>query len=394
MDILIFILILSFLVIIHELGHFLLAKKFKVKVKEFGLGYPPKICQLFKYQETAFTLNAIPIGGFVNLSGENAEEKELKKTEQFYHKKPQERLIIILGGIIVNFIFGIIIFCFIPMLQGIPENLSGVFIGSVMDKSPASQAITSSVFLNNQNIKLSSELTNQYQGMQAESKLLKIKSADDSQEIIIDSIDQAKEIVANNRGKKIFITTQICPNFQCQDIILEQETYIRTEMETPPGEGALGIRFQETYLKKYPFYQMPFRGLYFGIKESFNFAYMIIQALSKVFGDLIFKQEIPKEVAGPIGIIYEIKKVGLFDEGFLSILFFSGVLSLNLAVMNLLPIPALDGGRAFFIFLELIFGRKKIEKIEFYANYFGLFFLLGLTILVTFNDIKKVFKGN
>lgn len=381
MDILIFIIVLSFLVIIHELGHFLLAKKFGVKVKEFGLGYPPKLFKLFKYQETDFTINAIPIGGFVNLSGENSKEEKLKKQDQFYYKTPKQRLAIILGGIVVNFIFGLFVFSIIAIIQGIPEQLDGVFIGDVMENSPASKAEI-----------IETNTQKQITGIQPETKLIEITDAQGNTHSI-KSIQQAQEIVLSSKGQYIILKTQLCPQFNCTDQFLTQKSYVRTDKETPDQEGSIGIAFQETYLKKYPFYQMPFRGIVFGIKESFRFAYTIIKALGQVFQDLIFKQEVPQEVAGPIGIVHQIKKVGIFEGGFLSIFFFSGILSLNLAVMNLLPIPALDGGRAFFILLEMLIGRKKIEKVEYYANYFGIFLLLGLTFLITFNDIKRIITG-
>jgi regulator of sigma E protease len=381
MDILIFIFVLSFLVIIHELGHFLLAKKFGVKVKEFGIGYPPKILNLFKYQETEFTLNAIPIGGFVNLSGENNQEKELNKEDQFYFKTPKQRLAIILGGVTVNFIFGLLVFSIISIFRGIPEQLNGIFIGEVIENSPASKAKT-----------IEKNFQENLIGIQSQTKLVEVTSGQGKNEEIT-SIQQVQEIVKNNKGQNIILKTQVCPNFNCQDKFISQKTYVRTDEETPSGEGSIGIAFQENHLKKYPFYQMPFRGIYFGVQESFRFAYTIVKTLGQILSDLIIRQKVPQEIAGPVGIVHQIQKVGIFQEGFLSIFFFAGILSINLAVMNLLPIPALDGGRAFFIFLEMLVGRKKIEKVEYYSNYVGMLLLLGLTVLITFNDIKKIITG-
>jgi len=139
---------------------------------------------------------------------------------------------------------------------------------------------------------------------------------------------------------------------------------------------------------KYPFWQMPFRGAVEGVKEAFAWGWMIIVSLKKMVGDLVFQGVVPKDVAGPVGIFQATGMVA--KTGILNILQFLGILSVNLAVLNILPLPALDGGRLVFIGYELIFRRRPKPSLEHWINTIGMTLLIILLILVTINDIKRI----
>ena len=378
MAVLIVILIISFLVIIHELGHFFAAKKAKINVKEFGLGYPPKIKKLFSWQGTNFTLNLIPFGGFVRLEGESGPESEEKKLDQvkpdkwgpFYTKTAKQRLMVIMAGVIVNLVFGVLAFSIVFSFIGIPtELINQARIGWVLENSPAAEA----GLLDNVNI---------------------IEIRTDQNTYKITDFTKVQEAISVNKGQNLTIVTSLaCDGAVCPQETQEFNVYARTEEETPEGEGSLGIVFESLVYHFYPWYQMPFRGTWYGIKQAVGLGYLIIQALFQMVVQLAVTGQVPKDVAGPVGIVYEAQQGNIITDDFWSNLGFAGMLSINLGVMNLLPIPALDGGRALFILLEKIFGKKHIQKIEAYANYGGFALLILLILMITYKDIMRIIVG-
>ncbi len=385
MAIILFILILSFLVLIHELGHYLVARKFKIRVEEFGLGYPPKALTLFKKWGTVFSLNWIPFGGFVKLEGEDqampepgpetpTKSKTPKKSDlssatadgPFYAKTAPVRLAVILAGATVNFLFGVIAFTIVFSIAGIP---SGAIVSSTGEGSPARQSqIPSGVAIT---------------GIRQGDKYTQTRN---SLEVM--------QTVQQYRGQTITVqTVGPCQNTSCGDQHQEYQVYVRTLAETPPDQGAIGVAFSTDYYRFYPWYQQPIKGAVFGIEQAVTMGYQILIALKEMVTGLVSRGVVPAEVTGPVGIVHEASRSGLFSQGPVVLLLFSGMLSINLAIMNVLPIPALDGGRALFIMLEKIVGRKRVQKVEGYANYGGFVVLVGLIILVTFRDIFKIIAG-
>jgi len=367
---LIFIFILSFLVIIHEAGHFFFARKNKIKVREFGLGYPPRILKLFYWKGTLFSLNLIPFGGFVQMDGENGPEGDKNNsTDSFYEKSIRARLQVILAGVTVNFIFGIIAFAIVFYKLGIPTALDGqARIQDIADNSPAMAA-----------------------GLVSNTNILAFKTVD--QWVEMNSISEVQDFSAAHLGETLEIRTSLlCDQEFCTDEYRESSIYLRTVEETPTNEGAMGIAFSDTIFKSYPWYLMPFMTIFHAFKQSIALAVLILQSLWQLVVDLFAGRGVQQEVAGPIGIIDQANTYGFFEGGFLSILNFAALLSINLGIMNLLPIPALDGGRAILIILEKFFKRKHIDKIAHYLNYFGYISLLALMIIVSFNDIRNIFK--
>lgn len=370
MTALIFIIILSVLVIIHEAGHFLFARKNKIKVKEFGLGYPPRILKLFRHKETVFSINLIPFGGFVQMEGENGpEDNDDDKTGSFYEKSAKSRLEVILAGVLFNFIFGVLAFTFIFYQLGIPHQLfDQARIQEIVENSPASQA-----------------------GLKANTNILAFKV--NEQWIEINNISEVQKLISNHLGETLIVRTSLfCEQEKCPQEYEEKSIYLRTTEETPENEGSMGVIFSDVIFKSYPWYLMPFMTIFHAFKQSIDLGILILQSLWKLIIDLVAGRGLQQEVSGPIGIIDQANTYGFFEGGLLSIINFAALLSINLGIINLLPIPALDGGRAFLILLEKIFTRKKIDRIAHYLNYFGYISLLALMIIISFNDIRNIFR--
>lgn len=381
MAILIFLLILSFLVIIHELGHFVTARWMKVKIEEFGIGYPPKMFTMFHWKGIPFTMNWLPFGGFVKMQGEegddggeeisNSQISNPKKSKKlathdlpttstegpFYTKSKRARLLVLLAGVFLNFVFGILAFAVIYTKVGIPTPSEIPKISIVAESSPAQGA-----------------------GIQVGDVITAITNTEGETE----SIETSQEFITyvnEHLGQKIPV--EVIRNGE----EYFTEVYARTEEERSPTEGAIGIGFEQIELKFYPWWQMPFRGIWVGVQQSIGLSLMIVQAFGDIFVQLFTKARVPEGVAGPVGIVHQASKTGLFQEGWVTILNFAAMLSINLAILNLLPIPALDGGRAMFVLLETIIGPKRREAIEGRLNYFGFGMLLVLIITITLKDV-------
>lgn len=377
LSILIFILILSFLVVIHELGHFLAARWAKVKVHEFGLGYPPLAKKLFNWQGTAFTLNWIPFGGFVKMEGEEGQPSSLENSNAgeadapFYQKTAVQRLVIILAGATVNFIFGVLAFAVVYSFVGIPTALSDARIGQVIPDSPAATA-----------------------GVPSNVNLIAVKNGEEVTPIA--TTDEAISVLKENSGQTVtLVTTGACDQESCQEIAQEFVVYVRTpeELAQSGQAGAVGIAFQSEYVKFYPRYEMPIRGVIFGLQQAIALSLMIVMALVTMVQQLVSQGQVPSDLMGPVGIVDSAAKTGILLQGPLAILQFAGLLSINLAIMNVLPIPALDGGRAIFILLERVVGRRRIAHFEGLAHYAGFVLLMILIVLVTGRDIWRIIGG-
>lgn len=378
MAIIIVLLVLSFLVIIHELGHFISARLAGITVEEFGIGYPPKALSLSKLWQkmgrvwpssTEFTLNWIPFGGFVRMAGESPSlDKSTKPIKgEFLTATLPQRLFVIFAGVGVNFLFGIIAFTIVFGKTGIPQEITGARIGQIEPASPADQA-----------------------GIPPQVEIIGFKS--DSTLVETKTIDQVKQFVDANRGKTVtLVTTEtcqqgVCPNQQ------QYSVYIRTSEETPANQGALGVVFETVIFQHYPWYEMPFRSAWHGTGQALQLSGLILDALGGIGKDLS-QGKVSNDVAGPVGIVYQAQKGQFFDQGWLSILSFAGILSINLAIMNVLPFPPLDGGRAVLSILELVIGKRHSNLIEHYANYGGYVVLLTLVVLITFSDISRIITG-
>lgn len=357
MHIVVFIIILAILVLVHELGHFIAAKKNGIKVEEFGFGFPPRIWG-FKKGETLYSINLLPIGGFVKLYGEEYHEEDGTKVDPklknraFVNKKPWQKAIVIVAGVLMNFMLAWVLITYL-FTQGVPTPTNNVIVDNVKPGTPAAQA-----------------------GLLAKDEIISVRV--DATEQKVSSTGELIALSKKYGGQKVVF------------IIKRGETTkgvtVVPRKNPPAGEGPLGIVITSYVNKKYPWYEAPF----YGLIHSFQITRQIVVELSKTLVSLVTAGGAKVDVAGPIGIAQFTGQAIKFGNN--AVLELMALLSLNLAVVNILPFPALDGGRLVFVVYEWITRRHVNKKIEQYTNIFGMVVLLSLAALISINDIVKLLK--
>lgn len=360
--VLVFLLILSVLVLVHELGHFFVAKKLGVKVEEFGFGFPPRIWGK-KVGETLYSINALPIGGFVKLYGEdeagggrlevpNSKSQNPKDLKRAFFARPiWQRASIVVAGVVMNFLLAFVILSYLFAVAGVNTPGKEVQIALVAPHSPAAVA-----------------------GLRVGEI---IKSIDGH---VLTDPNQLIRYTKSHLGKEVALVVVKSGH--------EQTIKVTPRLHYPAGEGAMGVAISNSVItKRYPWYQAPFVGL----EESFKDTWMIVQGLWMTLTTIAVSRQVPQDVAGPVGIA---QLTGQFIKiGPNAVLSLVSLLSLNLAVINILPIPALDGGRFFFILIEAVTRRKVDPRIEGYAHAAGMVVLLLLIALITLHDVMRVLTG-
>lgn len=355
MQVVIFLVTLSLLILIHELGHFIAAKKFDMEVEEFGIGFPPRAKKLFTWKGTLFSLNWLPIGGFVRIKGENYEgptghprgvHSATPGESLFWAKPLWQRAVVLLSGVLGNFVLGAILFGVVYSVMGVPTPMGKVRVVGVSDGSPAAEAgvLENDIVVGYSNTEDFIKFINEYKG---------------------------KEVVLVLEGE-----------------LGEREVRVVPRENPPEGEGSLGVVLSDTELVKLPWWQMPVKGVVVGTKEAYAWGKEITKGLVGMVSGVIRGEGVSKDVAGPVGIYKISSKVN--EMGWLASLQFAGVLSMNLAVLNILPLPALDGGRLVFLGVEMIIGKRLKNKIEGWVHGVGMILLLGLMVLITIRDIIKL----
>jgi len=359
----VFLAVLSVLVLIHEFGHFFVAKKLGIKVEEFGFGLPPRVFAI-KKGETEYSINLLPIGGFVKLYGEDeagggklkvqSEKLKVKDANRaFFARPPWQRILVVIAGVTMNFLLAIGIISYLFSAQGVPVPGDKVIVSDILKNSPAQKAGLKKgdriVFINGTKISKSEDLINITKKYLGEKLTIKIIP----------------------KGEKTQKSVEVTP----------RKIY-------PKNEGPMGVVIsQSVEVKKYPWYQAPFSGTL----EALKMSWLMVSGIVLILWNLITSGVVPQDIAGPVGIA---QITGQFVQiGPLAVLSLVSLLSLNLAVLNILPIPALDGGRLFFIVIEVLTGRKVNPKYESYAHMIGMALLLALIALITFHDITRIFTG-
>jgi len=351
-----FIVILSVLILVHECGHFFAARKLGIKVEEFGIGYPPKLWGK-KIKGIVYSINLLPIGGFVKMLGEDSGEqvknkKDLKRS--FFNQSKKVRIAVLVAGVVMNFLLGVVLFAVIYTKIGIPEPVDYLVVTGIAEDSPAVEA-----------------------GIKLEDKIVAVEGMEKPEDRRMLSEAFAR-FTANHQGEEILLVMDDGRKVMVQ---------LRVKEDIPEGQGPLGVAVTSVDTVLYPYWQRPFRGAYTGLKEALAWGREIVSGLGQMFYCLL-QGEVPKDVAGPVGI-YEISK-DVTAEGFLTTLQFIAILSINLSILNLLPLPALDGGRLLFIAIEMITRRRVKPEVEQVIHLLGMAFLLGLMVLITIQDVKRL----
>ena len=342
------IIFLSILILVHELGHFLTAKKFGLLVEEFGFGLPPKIWKK-KIGETVYSMNALPFGGFVKIFGEDA-PTQINAERSFANLSIGKRAIIIAAGVLMNFLLGWIVLSIIFMI-GIPQV---VLITEIKQNSPAMEIglKTGDQIIEINNVKILNENKN------------------------IFGSEQIIKIINENRGKETAV--KIKRNGETIDFS------VIPRINPPAGEGSLGISLIDAGLPK--------QNILISFWEGLKASLILIKTIALAIFDLIAKAFIGKAsleaITGPIGIVKITSQAG--SLGFVYLLQLLALISLNLAVINIFPFPALDGGRLIFLGIEKIKGSPLNHKFEKITNAIGFGILIFLMLAITIKDIIRL----
>jgi len=377
-----FILILSILVLVHETGHYLAAKKAGIKVEEFAFGLPfTKPLFSRKRGETVYSIYPLIFGGFVKLYGEDGPSSSRKsgalEGQAYFEKSIVKRTSVLLAGVFMNLILAIVCFSILYFVWGIPTKTGKVVVEAVAENSPAQAA---EIKPNDWIVAVNGEAINEGDQL---IRLTQEKTGQKIQLEISRGINNPCKLSTDNVLGGM-ATAEFVFSCKGENLLVS----IIPRKDPPQGEGPLGVVVTDSEFKKYPFYLMPFLGVKEGFKESLSWGKMILSSLGQMIYGLVTKGKIPGEIAGPVGI-YQITGQAV-KAGWLAVLQLLGIISVNLAIVNVLPIPAMDGGRLVFLGYELLFRKKAPVKIEAVVNSIGMIVLLGLMALITVNDLLRL----
>lgn len=345
------------LVVVHEFGHFIAARKGGVEVEEFGLGFPPRAKVLAKKNGTEYTLNWLPIGGFVKLKGEHDAATE---AGSFGAASLPRKALIIGAGVFMNWLAAAVIFTIIALL-GMPQLIDNqfkiasdahvarqeVFAGYVEPGSPAEKL-----------------------GLRQGDRILKL----DNQTVT--SAKQLREITQLRAGKQILAVFSQGGDVQAKQVTLRSD----------PEKGNFGVAPGEQTLVR-----STWSAPIVGVGTTAQFTWATLEGLGGVVGNLFTgnTSKAGEAVMGPVGIVVILKD--LAKQGLVFVLFLIGLISVSLAVMNVLPIPALDGGRLFVLGLFRLLKKPLSKDLEERIHGTGMLVLLGLAALITVVDIRRFF---
>lgn len=371
MSILIFIIALSALVLIHELGHFLVARLFKVKADEFGIGFPPRIVGYVRdekgkwkrvggsdestYKNTIWSFNWLPLGGFVRIKGEQADGA--KDPDAINSKPIWQRILIIAAGVIMNWVLAVLLFTAVYAigtniaLEDVPPGVTASqAIVQVMEVVPGSPAERSGIHPGDQIV--------------------------DANGIVPKDAATLRAQIQSQGAQPIQVTVT--------DGSAKRNVTVTPAMISDINRLGLGIALADVAHVSFPLPQAFLNG----ITTTANLTVLITEAFGNILKDLVVKRQVAQDVSGPIGIVVMSGQV--VKQGITPFLQFLGMLSVNLAVINFLPIPALDGGRALFLVIEKIRRKPMNRKLENKIHGVAFLLLIALILLISIHDISRL----
>ena len=350
-----FILVLGLLIFVHELGHFLFAKLFGVRVLKFSLGFGPKVAGKV-IGETEYVISAFPLGGFVKMFGENPDEQNIApedKGRSFAHKPVWQRFMVVLAGPLFNLFFAIVLFFLVFTFVGIPTSVDTTRIGKVNDNSPAAMAGVLKddviVSIDNKEMQGWMDVLEAVKNSQGKAIQMVVARANEKLPLeLVPAIDSVKNVFGEEVEQRYMI-----------GIMKSDElTYEKSSIW-----GALTSACQQTWM------------------------YITLTVMGFV---KIIQQVVPaSEIGGPI-LIAQIAGEQM-KAGWMNLIYFMSLLSVNLGILNLLPIPVLDGGHLVFLTIEGLRRKPMNERAQIVAQQVGIGLLGSLMIFVFYNDIVRLF---
>lgn len=353
LTLLIFLAVLSVLVFVHEFGHFIAARLLGTKVEEFGFGFPPRLFGI-KRGETTYSINWIPLGGFVRLKGESGDFRH--EHDSFAGKKIWQRMVMVSAGVVMNFVLAAVLFT-AGFIYGMPQNTedlpagarvrdASVMVGRVLEGSPAAEA-----------------------GFVMGDSVLVI----DGQEFA--KIEELQFYINERLDQET--KWQIERGEEAREIAVTPTTLVQT------GKPGIGVGLFSVGTVSYPWYLAPARG----VELTVGLTGEILRAFGHVITGLVKGEGLAVDLAGPVGIAVFTGQVAAL--GFVALIQFVAILSINLAIINFVPFPALDGGRFLFLVIETIRGKPVGQKLETAIHQIGFALLLALILLITYRDLIR-----
>ena len=347
MDVLITVLqflgVMAVVVMVHEFGHFATAKAFGIKVNEFGLGFPPRVVRVFRKGETDYTINLLPIGGFVKLEGEN----DASHPRSLAGKGIGTRTVVLVAGVFMNLVLAIVLLTGLFLF-----TTNEIRIGQVAPGSPAERA-----------------------GVLPGDALLEVNGEP------VSTFESLADLIASAQGEEI--------EWLIRRDGVQQRIYLEPRLDPPEGEGATGIRVEIVGVQHMSPTRSPWEALAQGVELTWAVPGLLKDAVTDWLVD-----DGPTPFAGPVGIAQTTGEITR-EAGIISIVPLAAMLSISLAIFNILPIPALDGGRLLFVLIEWVRRGKRIppEK-EGFVHFVGFVTLIFLVLVpLTYNDIARIVDG-
>ncbi|OGF28044.1 RIP metalloprotease RseP [Candidatus Falkowbacteria bacterium RIFOXYB2_FULL_34_18] len=365
-----FVFLLSILVFVHEFGHFWMAKKFDLKPEEFGFGLPPRAFGVYRDKngkwkkvkgnksvkdadDTIYSVNWVPLGGFVKLG----EDDEAGGNPNHFNSKPiWQRAMILLAGVSMNVVLAAILISF-GFMVGLPQGIEGV---------------SSHAKISNRQIQIVA-VVKETPAKDADIRMGDMIVSVDTQKINVS--EEFQNYIKEKDGQELSLIIRRGN--------VEIEKKIVPEIMEETGLPGIGIGMADIGLVKYPVHL----AIWYGIKTTIIFILAILFAFYEMIKGLIMGAGVGADISGPVGIAV---LTGQFARmGFVYFLQFTAILSMNLAIINALPFPALDGGRILFLIIEKFKGGPVKKEVEAMVHYIGFVLLMILVVFVTFKDIAR-----
>lgn len=365
MSILLFIIILFVLVLVHEFGHFIVAKKNNIRVDEFGFGYPPRAAKLFKRGETEFTLNWLPFGGFVKIFGEDPNDESMNgpdKSRALIHKPARIQAAVLIAGVVFNWVMAWILLS-IGFMSGLPAAISDNVnpryiqdqtfrITQVVSDSPAGSA-----------------------GLMLGDTIL--------------SVTKENETLTQMNPEGLIAFVSSTPEGKSVTFTIDRKGTEKTIVVAPAegvveGKRAIGVTSDVVGVLKLPIH----KALLEGVRMTWSMTTGTVTSLASLIRDAFTGKANLDTLSGPVGIVGIVGDAYKF--GFVYLMSFTALISINLAIINLIPFPALDGGRLLFLVIEKIKGSRIKPAVSNTLNAIGFFVLIALMLIVTYHDIVKL----
>ena len=363
MSILLFLVILVILIVSHEFGHFIVAKRAGIRVDEFAVGFPPRLWNV-KRGETNYSVNALPLGGYVKIFGENPDEESINgpdRDRSFVNKPKRIQAAVVAAGVIFNVLLAWILLS-IGLMIGFPTSLTGsdfeqyagnaaLTVTSVLPDGPAEEA-----------------------GLKPGDTVVSFRAGTESATVA--TPDEVQFFISRHSAEEIIVTYERSGE--------RGETRMIPREGILPDRPAVGISTDIVGIVQLPLHL----AVWEGAKNTFYLLDATVRGLFGLVKNALLGQGSLESIAGPVGIV---KMVGDASAlGFVYLLGFTALISLNLAVINLIPVPALDGGRLLFIFIEWLKGSPIKPQVANAVNAAGFVLLMILMVVVTYHDIARL----